>query len=43
MSAILKGAAALAVIIGLLFYLQSRVGDQPQTRVEKTVSSDALR
>jgi hypothetical protein len=43
MSAIIKGAAALAVIFGLLFFLQSRVGDQPQTRVEKTVSPDALR
>jgi hypothetical protein len=43
MSAAIKGAAALAVIIGLLFYLQSRVGDQPQVRVEKGVTSDALR
>lgn len=43
MSAVIKGAAALAVIIGLLFFLQSRVGEQPQVRVEKVVTSDALR
>jgi hypothetical protein len=43
MSAIVKGAAALAVIFGLLFFLQSRVGEQPQVRVQKAVTSDALR
>jgi hypothetical protein len=43
MSSIAKGVVALLIVFGLLFFLQSRVGEQPMTRSEQAVSADALR
>ncbi len=43
MSRVLGLVVALAVVAAALFYLQSRVSEQPMTRHEKPVSLDALR
>lgn len=41
MSRPLKIGVALAVVFGLLWLLQSRVAEQPQSMVEKPVDPDA--
>ncbi len=43
MGTLFKSVVALAVIFGLLYFLQTRVGEQKQVRVEKAVRADALR
>lgn len=42
MGRLIKWIVILALVVGTMFYLQSRVTEQPQTRVEKPVSLDAL-
>ena len=43
MSNLIKLLLALALIFGVLYLLQMRVGEQPEIRVEKPVDPDALR
>ena len=43
MARVLKIGVAVAVIFGLLWFLQSRVAEQPQTVVEKSVDINALK
>lgn len=43
MSAMAKGVVALLVVLALLFFLQSRVGEQPVAAVEEPVDANALR
>jgi hypothetical protein len=43
MSKLIKSVVLVAILFGALYYLQGRVSDQPQKRVEKVVSPDALR
>lgn len=43
MSFLAKAVVALLVVIALLFFLQSRVGEQPMTAVEVPVDANALR
>jgi hypothetical protein len=43
MSKLIKAVLAIVVILGLLYVLQSRVGEQVPVRVEKPVDPSALR
>jgi hypothetical protein len=42
MSRLIKWILVLAVLLGGMFFLSSRVSEQPLTRHEKPVSVDAL-
>jgi hypothetical protein len=42
MGRLIKWIVIALLVVGTMFYLQSRVSEQPQTRVEKPVSLDAL-
>lgn len=42
MGRLIKWVVIALLVVGTMFYLQSRVSEQPQTRVEKPVSLDAL-
>jgi hypothetical protein len=43
MSRLIKWGCAVVVIAGILFFLQSRVSEQPLSRHETSVSVDALK
>ncbi|MFM2098819.1 MAG: hypothetical protein RLZZ366_358 [Pseudomonadota bacterium] len=43
MSRLIKWGGAVVVIAAILFFLQSRVSEQPLSRHEKPVSVDALK
>jgi hypothetical protein len=43
MSRLIKPIGFVLVLVALLFFLQSRVGEQPLTRQQVPVSQDALR
>jgi hypothetical protein len=38
-----KALAVVGIIFGILYFLQSRVGEQPSARIEKPVDANALR